>query len=91
MTVLQMRLIGVATQKQSEEYINIVAEYLSLKVNYKYSSKIVTITRSMFGIETEKVVLVLTSEEFNKEVQNQLFRANIKFGSNGFSSRDPTK
>jgi hypothetical protein len=90
MTILQMRLLGVATNQQSEEYINLVAEYLSLKVKYKYSNRIVSITRSLFGVETEKVVLVLTSEQFNKEVENQIFRAHIKFDSKGFRPRDST-
>lgn len=85
MSVMQLNLLEILDNDSCDNYIEIIAAYLNLKVEYQYKQKFAFFQRLVNGKEVERKVLVLTSEEFNSSIVNRIAKMRNIHTHFGFS------
>lgn len=84
MSVLQLNLLEYIGNSKRDEVINIVAKYLELKMSYRYKRKWGVLQKFSKGKEVKRIVMTLTSEEFDSSMSLALLDLQISHNAKGF-------
>lgn len=90
LSVLQLNLLELVNNKDTEKTLELICEYINLKWKYVSRSRFAFFRKFLNGVEVERWTLVLTDEEFTSEIEAQLMRSKIKFTEKGFSKAPDT-
>lgn len=84
MSVMQLNLLEYIGNSKRDEVISIVAKYLELKMEYKYRRKWGIFQKFINGKEVKRIVMTLTSKEFNNSMSLALLDLQISHNARGF-------
>lgn len=90
LSVLQLNLLELVDNKDTEKTLELICEYINLKWKYVSRSRFAFFRKILNGVEVERWTLVLTDEEFTSEIEAQLIRSKIKLTEKGFSKGPDT-
>jgi hypothetical protein len=82
---MQLQILEIIKPDEAELVISAVAQSLKLSVEYRAKRRAAFFKRWLNGKLVDEWIMVLTSEEFNAEVQSMLIKYNIKLNDKGFS------
>lgn len=84
---MQLNLLKLITDKDRDSVISLAVKYMSLKMKMKYTKRrrFAFFRRVVNGVEVENMLLILTSEEFSKNVESQISKLDIRLSEKGFS------
>lgn len=88
MSVMQLNVLGLLNDDDTKRHINVISEYLSLKMKIKFQKRFAKISRLVLGREIESITLELTDEEFMAEFNRQILRSKFEFNEPFHKDKD---
>lgn len=67
LSVMQLNLLDILPRNKCERIIELIAQSISLKINFRYRRKFGFISKFINGRIVESTLMVLTDEEFDYE------------------------
>jgi hypothetical protein len=84
LSVMELNLLGLIKESERNEVISIVAKYLELKISYKYKKRLNILRKFVNGREKERIVIILTSEEFSESTTSALIKLQLNQHARGY-------
>jgi hypothetical protein len=88
LSVMQLELLELVGSEDCDKLVKMASFYLKVKFEYSRRKRSVFYARYVNGIEIERRLLILTSEEFNSELESMIALREFDFNSRNYHFGD---